>query len=398
MRRKSIATVLILGLLALAGCGGTSGRPAAGSGSGNEPIKIGFVGGLTGPLAEYTTEAKQALDWKVDEINQKGGVLGRPIKMIYSDTKIDPQSARQAVERMVTSDKVVAIIGDYFSPNTAAFLPLLDQYQVPAVSPNSNATNITTSGSKYIFRVVHSSLLEAETLAHYAVEKKGNQTFVILGGSDGFSKANGDAFANALKTMGKGRLLGYDSYDRGTTKDFTNLLLKYKDQHPDAIFLAGGLADGALIAKQARDLGIKAQLYGSNAQARPGFFQIAGPAAVGTILINDYPGDATGADKYAEPGTKAFIKEFQAHFNKVPNYDDAHAVDSLMLIVQSIEAAKSTKGSDLREQLLKVKDWQGAVGNRRILPNGDSRATIYMIQIQPDGKWTVIDSVKDDGK
>ncbi|HYF93999.1 MAG TPA: ABC transporter substrate-binding protein [Symbiobacteriaceae bacterium] len=402
--RHIVVLVCVLSLLLMSAC--TSAKkesPAPASGGSapaesKQPIKIGFIGGLTGPLAEYTTAAKELLEWAEADINASGGVLGRPIDILYTDTKVDPQLARDAVERMTKSDKVAAIIGDYYSPSTLAIVKLMDEAKVPLVSPNSNATDITLQGAKYVFRVVHASRVEAEAIAGYMLDKRGVKRIVVFTGSDGFSQSNATAFTAYVKQSGKAELVGTETYDRANTKDFTNLLAKYKDKQVDAIFLAGGLADGALIVKQAGDAGMKVSFYGTNAQARPGFNQIGGPTSVGTVLLSDYPGDASNWEQFADQGTKDFVAKFKAKFGKQPTYDHAHAYDSLMLVINAIKAAGSTDGPAVRDQILKLSPVKGAVGDRRLLPNGDSRTKIYLVRVEDGGKFTIIDTVVDDGK
>lgn len=401
--RRVVAGLAVLSMLVLSACSRSSTPDGSGGGSGGGqsatgPIKIGFVGGLTGPLAEYTTAGKEVIDWAVAEINAKGGILGRQVEVIYADTKMDPQLARQAVERMTKSDKVVGIVGDYYSPNTLALHKLVDLAKVPLVTPNSADPAITTQGSGFVFRTVHTATVETEVAASYVVETMGKKRVVVFGGTDGFSKSNSDAMVNWLKTTGKGELIGNETYDRATTKDFTNLLVKYKDKQVDAIFLAGGMADGALITKQARDAGMTATVFGATAQARPGFYGIGGPSTVGSILLTDYPGDAVNWEQHADPATKEFINKFRAKFNKQPGYDHVHTYDALMMILDAIKAANSTDGTAIRDQIAKASPFKGAAGDRRLLANGDSRAKLYLLRVEEGGKFNIIHVVPDDGK
>ncbi len=394
--RLALAGVLVLSLTA---CGTRQGAPASekkgqsapGPATGEE-LKIGWMGGLTGMLAELGLNTKEATDWAVDEANQKGGVLGRRIKLVYADTKIDPQLARQSVERLIKSDRVAAIIGDYYTPNTDAAMEIAARFQVPMITPGSSGINLTTKGNQFIFRGCYSSAYDATVMGQYAINTLGLKTFAIFGGTDSFSRSVGDAFADYVKRSGKGEVVGYESYDRATTKDFTNLLLKYRGKPPDAVYLAGAQADGGLIAKQAAELGLKVRLLGNLAQTKDAYFKIGGPATVGTVATTSFAGMAENYKDFAEPSTIAFTEAFTRKFGKPPTLDHAQGYDATGMLLEALRRANSTDGEKVRQALLSLDNYKGAVGTIKMLPNGDIQVRMNLVQLQADGKWKVLAS------
>ena len=394
--RLMLAGVLVLSLTACGTRQGTAASegkgpstPAAATG---EELKIGWMGGLTGMLAELGLNTKETTDWAVDEANRKGGVLGKRIKVIYADTKIDPQLARQSVERLIKSDRVAAIIGDYYTPNTDAAMELAARYKVPMITPGSSGINLTAKGNQFIFRGCYSSAYDATVMGQYAIHTVGLKSFVILAGTDSFSRSVGDAFADYVKRSGRGEIAGYELYDRATTKDFTNLLLKYQGKPPDAIYLAGSQADGGLIARQAAELGLKVRFLGNLAQTKDAYFKIGGPATVGTVATTSFVGMAENAKDYAEPSTLAFTEAFTKKFGKPPTLDHAQGYDSAGMLLEALRRANSTDGDKVRQALLSLDNYKGAVGTIKMLPNGDIQVRMYLVQLQADGKWKVLAS------
>lgn len=346
------------------------------------PIKIGWMGGVTGALAEFALDCKKGSDVAVEEINAHGGVLGRPIELVSADTGTDPQKAVQAIQRMIISDKVSAIIGDYFSPNTLAVLDFAQRAKVPLFSPNSAASEITQKGYKYIFRNTVSSTLRAEVIAKYGIENLNLKTFVVFSGTDAYSRSNGDAFKKIVEDSKQAQVVGYETYDRGTTRDFTNLLLKYKDKNPQGIFMAGGPADSALIMKQARELGLKGQFLGTESQTKMSVYEIGGESVTGAYMSDEYPGEAANVNAFGEKATIDFVNRWKTRFGKFPSYDAAHGYDAVKVLAYAINKANSLNGEAIRNELAAIKGYPGVVGSLTVEPNGNGILPVYIEQWQ----------------
>jgi branched-chain amino acid transport system substrate-binding protein len=390
--RRSLALVSLAAVLA--GCGGAAAPAGQGAGKSpgsKAPIEIGWIGGLTGPLALDVLDSQKGTDEAVAEVNAKGGVLGRPVKVLYEDTGIDPQKARQAVEQLVLSDHVPAIIGDYYSPNTLAVLPLLDKYQVPMVSENSNATPITHTGHKYIFRVVSSSNAQVKALVLYAMDTLHMKRFVLFGGTDAYSQSNLNAFRRYATPKGAA-ILGEEQYNRATTKDFSPYLIKYRHRKFDAIFLGGGPLDSALIIKQARAMGLTEPFLGTNSSARGVTWATAGNLASGLTMAVDNVTEAVNYKKYGNPATDALAAAWgKGHGGKLPNYDESHAYDATMLLLRAIQKAGSLKGPQIRQAILQVgKTYRGAAADFSIEPNGGARIQLYIVRWEKDGRMRIV--------
>lgn len=372
--RIAAVVVLALGL----------GAPAAAA----DTIKVGWIGGLTGPLAQVVQGAKQGSDAAAEEINAAGGLLGQKLELIYADTKIDPQLARQAAQRMVYSDKVTAIIGDYFTPNTMAAMDIARDNKVPMVT-FSGSDAILRSKNGFISHVVSSTEELVSALGTYALDTMKFKRFAVFTTNDAFGKETADAFAGFVKKRGA-QVVGYETYDRATTRDFTNLLAKYKDIPLDAIFFGGAQADSALIAKQARQLGLKTQLIGNYPVSKPYYYAIGGEVIEGTITVSNYIGLTTNLSEFGEESTKAFVTRWEKKYGKPPSDDNAFGYDSMKLLAQAFDQAKSLNGAAGQQALVKIRNYHGALGTVSMAPSGDANIPIYVLRWGADGKLTVL--------
>jgi branched-chain amino acid transport system substrate-binding protein len=388
--KRFIRTMLLVSLIGLVLLGITASQALCQATKLPAEIKIGWMGGLTGLLAEFALDVKKGTDLALEEINGSGGVLGKPVKLVYADTKTDPQIAVQSAQRLITSDKVVAILGDYFSPNTLAILDTVEKAKMPLFSPGSNATEITQKGKKFIARDVIPSAYSGEVIAKYAVDTLKLKSFVIFSGTDAYTRANGDAFKKYVEDNKLGEIRAYETYDRGSTRDFTNLLLKYKEKQPDAIFTAGGPSDSALVVKQAREVGITCQFLGTLSQAKASFYEIAGKAAIGMCASNNYPGDAVNVNDFAEKSTIDFIAKWKQKYGVQPPYDTASGYDGLKILALAINQAKSLEGEKIMNQILSIKDYKGAIGTITMQPNGDGITPMYIMRYDENGKLMII--------
>ena len=148
MSRKLLAIAVALVLFFMFDAFGLA-KKSQGQGVKSAPakeLKLGWMGGITGFLSELGLNTKEVTDWAVEQANQAGGINDMQIKIVYADTKTDPQLARQSAERLIMSDKVPAIIGDYYTPNTDAVLEIVEKAKVPLITPGSSGNHAYQKG------------------------------------------------------------------------------------------------------------------------------------------------------------------------------------------------------------------------------------------------------------
>ncbi len=248
----AIAMCLLI-LILTSGCN----RTPTGAATSQEPIKIGFIGPLTGELASWGNNEKQGVELAVKEINDAGGINGRKLSIIYEDGQCNPKSAVTAAQKLITVDHVKAIIGETCSSATLAVAPLAEQNKVILISPTSGADSISQAGD-FIFRIFIPNNFYAVEGARIIEKELGSKSVAVLYIQNDAGVSTKDRFIQLFKG---GKIMLIQGYAPDTT-DFKTILLKVKEAEPDLVYLAGYYPDGGLILKQAKELGIKTQFFG----------------------------------------------------------------------------------------------------------------------------------------
>ena len=268
MRKMRLFSLVLAGAMltaALAGCGGKGGDEGSNGAGGSEVIKIGGLAPLTGDVSQYGKAVDNAVKMAVDKINDGGGILGKKIQYISYDEKGTADEAVNAYNRLAQDDKVVAIIGDVTSKPCYAVAQRAVDDNMPLLTPSATQENITPLG-KNIFRTCFIDPYQGTLMATYAAQKLGAKSAAILYDSaDSYSTGIGDAFETAAKNLGI-TITNKEGYQGGSggSKDFKAQLNKIKNSNPDVLMLPVYYSDAALIAQQAKSVGLTAKLLGGD--------------------------------------------------------------------------------------------------------------------------------------
>ncbi len=341
------------------------------------PIKVGFIGPLTGDAASYGIPFQNAVKMATDEINASGGINGRQLQIIYEDGKCGTAAA-SAAQKLISIDHVQIIIGGFCSGESLAAEPITTANKVILFSPGSSSPKLTGI-SKYFDRNYPSDSLPAIKIAQLMTQKGLKNVGVITETSDA-AVALRQAFVDEFQKLG-GNLIADESFTTGTT-DFRSALTKIKSANPDAVYVIGQTpASDELIIKQMDDIGLKTQLFGG--------FELFG----GEKMLQDIPNLLEGAI-YMEPSldetattTKSFIDKYTAQyktFGGLPTIYAATSYDAVYIIKDMIE--QYGMNTDVIAQgLRQLKDWHGAEGTLTIDQNGDPQFQ-YAVRVIHNGK------------
>ncbi len=368
MNRKVTAVALacmILLSLTVWGCGTKTG--------GEDTIKIGWYGPLTGPQAVWGTAELNGAKMAAEEINDAGGVLGKKIEIIGYDTKAESQEAVNAVKRLVGQDKVVAILGPNSSGSAIAANPILEEYKIPAVATVATNPKVTVLDGKvnpFHFRVCFIDPYQGAVAAGFSYDVLQGKTAAIMydvssEGSEGIVEFFEAAFIK------KGGTIVAKEVFRGGDVDFRPQLSKIKEANPDVIFLPVAYKEVALCTTQARDLGITVPFMGTDLWPSEDLLTMAGAAVEGCYFVNhmdlDDPSVAEYREKYEEKyGIPAEVNIFLVH-------------DALHMVVDAIKRAGVADPVKIAEAL-ETTDIPGLTG--RIVINKDTH--------DPEGKEAAI--------
>ena len=341
-------------MLILASCNGAGGSSTGSGDAAAEEILIGEYGSLTGEDATFGTSTKNGIDIAVDEINAAAGLLGKKVRVIVEDDQGKAEEANIVVTKLITKDKVVAVLGEVASSRSLAAAPVAQQYSVPMISPSSTNVEVTRKGD-YVFRVCFLDPFQGFVMAKFATTTlKMTKVAILRDIKSDYSVGLANAFIENFKKMG-GTIVGDESYSAGDT-DFNAQLTSIKAKNPQAIFVPGYYTAVGLIARQAKKQGIAAPLLGGDGWDSPKLTEIGGAALDGSFFTNHY------SVEDPSPEAQKFLTAYKARFNSVPDALAGLGYDSAMVLFEAIKRAGSTDGKKIRDEIARTKDHAGVTG------------------------------------
>ena len=367
-RYAVLALVLVFGIA-------VSGIPAIA-----KPIKVGFVGPLTGTASYLGQEPLRAMELEIDAVNKAGGILGRKIELVKYDDTASPPEALNAINRAITRDGVCAILGPYTSSAVLASMRDAEKSKVPMIT-NAIAIKITEQGNKYIFRVNVTSDIQAQALAEYIGKVMGIKEVAFIYPSDDFGMSQMKSFSKSGKSYGVS-IVAEESHLPGTT-DFYTIMTKLKASKANAVIIASLIAEGTQIVIQARELGVKQNLLAFGGLSDDKFQKMAGKAAENVMMLTQF--EATHPRNEA---SKAFITSFQKRYGSLPNQYAGQGHAMITILFDAIKRAGSDNSAKIRDALAATKGYPTTLGNISFLPNGQAIIKT-MIAIVKDGKRVV---------
>ena len=231
MKNTFRLVLLLCGVLVLASCNGGSSTSSA------DEIVIGEYGSLTGGQATFGISTRNGIDIAVDEINAAGGVLGKKVRVIVEDDQGKAEEANVVVTKLITKDKVVAVLGEVASSNSLAAAPVAQQNGIPMISPSSTNPEVTKKGD-YIFRVCFLDPFQGYVMAKFATSTlKMTKVAVLRDIKNDYSIGLADAFIENFQKMG-GTIVADESYSAGDT-DFNAQLTAHQGEKPAGYFRSG---------------------------------------------------------------------------------------------------------------------------------------------------------------
>ncbi len=367
--RKFLAALSIIGIALLgSGCGKSES-----TGDANE-ILIGEYSSLTGTTATFGTSTHRGILMAVDETNASGGVLGKKIKLVTEDTRSLPEEAALAVQKLITRDNVVSIIGEIASSRSLAAAPICQERKVPMVSPGSTNPEVTKKGD-YIFRVCYIDPFQGEVLAKFAYNSLGLRKVAILKDvKNDYSVGLAQFFYDTFTKLG-GQVIGEQAYSEGDN-DFKAQLTALKAMNPEGIFVPGYYTESALIVKQARELSMMMPFFGGDGWDSDRLIEIGGAAMNGTYFTNHYSADDTSAM------VQKFVSKYRSlHNNETPDAMAALGYDAAMVVFDAIKRAGSTDRAKIRDMLASTVDFPGIAGKTTIDSERNARKSAVIIAI-----------------
>jgi branched-chain amino acid transport system substrate-binding protein len=358
MKNRALIAGILAALAVSTACERRSGgTPETATGD----VLVGMYGSLTGDGASFGQSSVEGAQLAVEEINAAGGVLGRKIRLLVEDDQSRPEEASSAVTKLITQDKVVAVLGEVASRRTLAAAPVAQKYQIPLITPASTNERVTQVGD-YIFRVCFIDPFQGEVLAKFAYQDlKARRVAVLKDIQQDYSVGLTDSIQKTFTGLG-GTVLDPVSYSSGDA-DFRAILTQVRAQKPDAIFATGYYPEAAIIVRQARELGMHMPILGGDGWVGDAL-KNGREALKNTFISNHYSGENP------DPIVQDFRKAYRAKFNREPDSIAALGYDAAKVLADSIARAGNTEGPKVRDAIAAA-NVKGVTGQLRMNPSRD---------------------------
>ena len=357
-----------------AGAGSASPGPSgAGARDASGTILIGEVGSLTGAQATFGISTRNGIEMALDEVNARGGVMGKKVAVRVYDNQSKPEEAANAVTRLIAQDGAKLILGEVASTNSLAMAPKAQAAKVPMISPASTNPKVTQVGD-FIFRVCFIDPFQCLVMAKFARENlKAQKAAVLRDNKSDYSHGLAQVFIEKFKAFG-GTIVVEEDYAQGDT-DFRAQLTAIKSAKPDVVFVPGYYTDAGLIARQAKQLGLTATLLGGDGWESEKLFELGGSAIDGSYYSNHYSIDNPS------PKTQKFLADYKKRFGTVPDSLAALGYDAAMVGLHAMEQAKDTSGPALRDAIARTKDFDGVAGKINLDANRDAVKPAVVLKV-----------------
>ncbi|MCZ2328279.1 ABC transporter substrate-binding protein [Bartonella sp. F02] len=352
----------------------------------SSPIKIGVYLPLTGQNAfggQLEIAGIQLAHKKVPEI------LGRKVELIIIDNKSDKVEAANAVMRLTANDKVNAIIGSYGSSLSLAGGEVAEKAKTPTIA-TSSTNPLVTQGKKYYFRACFIDSYQGAGAATYAIQSLHAKKAAILKDiSSDYGIGLANYFSKSFKKLG-GEIVSNLNYNSGD-QDFSAALIQIIAQNPDVLFITSYFSEGAIIIKQARELGAKFRIMGGDAMDNPETVAIAGKAAEGFLHTTlSYDENMQNMSEAARQFTHEWKETYP---DKETNMNSVLAYTSYMMLMEAIKNAGSADREDITRELSKLKNFMTPFGNMSMDKNHNPKMPLGVIEIK-DGKRVYLDEIE----
>jgi len=355
-------------------------------------IQIGLVQPLTGAFAAAGTDVVNGAKIAAEEINAKGGVLGKKLELVTEDTKSNPTEAAAVAEKLIVRDKVPVLMGASASTATLAVMPKLMEYKVPMLVETSSSSKITTSGNPFIFRIAPPSEVEAVVFGKI-VSRIGIKKADFLVVNNDWGRGTGDEFSKILKDNGIAVGL-VERMDQGA-QDMNAQLVKFKGSGADTLFVTTAVEQLSLVLKQAASLGLNLRIISTGGSQNPDqLITNVGKAADGTwhlVFFAPWAPEATPDPAAA----KTFVAEWNSRGLPFGGLTSSfRGYDGIRAITEAVKIAGKAEPEAIRAALWKV-DILGLNGPIKFekdgpkgQESGQSTPNVYLVKID-NGQVTV---------
>jgi branched-chain amino acid transport system substrate-binding protein len=376
-RTVCILVAMAMFAVLIAGCGGQQSA---------DVIKLGANLEMTGNNATFGQSAANGTKLAIKEMNAKGGLLGKQISLVVADNKSEAAEAANAMQKLITQDKVSAVIAPIASSSVIAGAQVNMDNKVLAISPTASNPKVTVDPNTgkvrdYLFRAAFIDPFQGSVMANFASKSlKAKTAALYIDNSSDYAKGLGQFFKETFIKNG-GTIVAEEAYLAKDT-DFKATLTKIKATNPDVVFVPGYYQEVGMIIKQGREMGLTVPFLGGDGWDSAKLPEIAGAQALNnSFFANHYSPD----DK--SPAITTFVEAYKKEYGQTPDAFAALAYDATMMIFEAIKRANSADPVKVKDELAKTKDYPAVSGIITLNETHDAVKSAVIIEMK-DGKQT----------
>lgn len=374
----SVCAAVAMLAVVMTGCGGSQ--------SSADTIKIGADLEMTGNNATFGKSASNGATLAIKQVNAKGGVLGKQLTLVTADNKSEAAEAANAMQKLITQDKVVAVIAPIASSSVIAGAQVNQDNKVLAISPTASNPKVTVDPATnkvrdFMFRAAFIDPFQGSVMANFATKTlKAKTAAIYIDNSSDYAKGLGQFFKETFIKNG-GQIVAEEAYLAKDT-DFKATLTKIKVTNADVIFVPGYYQEVGMLIKQAREIGLNMPVLGGDGWDSAKLSEIAGGAALNnTFFANHYSPDDNS------DSIKSFVEAYKTEYNETPDAFAALSYDATMMVIEAIKRANSVDTVKIKDELAKTKDYMAVSGKITLNESHDAVKSAVIIEMK-DGKQT----------
>jgi branched-chain amino acid transport system substrate-binding protein len=350
-------------------------------------VKIGHVAPLTGQIAHLGKDNENGARLAVEEINKKGLVIGGQkitLMLDAQDDAADPRQATQVAQKLV-DDHVVTVVGHLNSGTSIPASKIYSDAGIVQISPSSTNPILTQQGFKTTYRMVATDAQQGPALANYAVKNLKVKSVAIVDDATAYGQGLANEFEKTAKALGI-KVVSHDATNDKAV-DFRAILTKIKGENPDAIMYGGMDATGGPLAKQSKQLGLRAKVFAGDGLCTENLADLAGSATDNVICSQA----GLALEKMA--AGKEFQKKYEARFHQPILIYAPFTYDAVYIIVDAMKRANSTDPAKILGEMPRT-DYTGVLGETTFDSKGDLKHSVISLYNYKAGKKVLLDVVK----
>ncbi|HVW20122.1 MAG TPA: ABC transporter substrate-binding protein [Opitutaceae bacterium] len=352
--------------------------------SAQDAIKVGEVASLTGKEAAYGQASHDGTLLAVEEINAAGGVLGRPLELITLDDESKLGEAGTAARKLISRDKVVALLGEVASGRSMEMAPLAQNARIPMISPSSTNPRVTQVGN-YIFRVCFTDPFQGAVLAKFALAHLHARRIAILTSVSSAYSVGLSKYFREPYLAGGGKIVAEQKYSEGD-RDFKAQLTAIQASGADGLLVSGYYTEAALVCVQAKQLGLAVPIFGGDGWEAQELITIGGDAVEGKFYSTHF------SPASPDPAVQAFVARFRKRWGAEPDGMAALGYDSAGVLAAAIQRAGTTEPAALRDAIAATRDYPGVTGPTTLDAHRDASKPAVILTVK-DGKFALVETV-----